>query len=730
MNFGGATRRCRISGKAWLGLSERNITGQSRPACRSMGGLVALTLMLATACSAGSGQSRSTQPDSSSTKVSPDDAATLHLAGGLAVNVPRGTVAGRGTLLGMTTAAPSAAPRGMTLAGPTYDLRIAQTRLTGRVRLTVPVPPPAVTGPAGGPDDALLAFYNTAKGSWQPIAATYHSATHSLTATSPHLSLWSALRLDASTVLSQATNLLKGFIGAADTTAQPACPGTSQLSADGIKTSSDKGNLVKWCAGVNPSGAPLLRVADNRSYAMETTYPAAWRAARTGAADPVTRQIIDSVARLLSPASSGEASIIIPGGGTVQFTAPQGASGEADTIPSGEGYLIDAFLYGAETLAMTMDEIPGAPSSNQTKTAKAISLAFKAKDCVTQLDEIAHNDVSSAHAVGELFRSDVELAVGCLEDQWNVAYGLKGALGSFILNALLWLEDGIKLVFNGLHAAIDSALYWRSYRVALATGQVPNSYKVWIDPDQDLLSEANPTYRPMSVELAGDGTYELRNMTWQRWNSSEAVGTGMAYIDDCNPSCAVGGWHRAQVRAVFSHPVHDCTAQYGQGTTVSGGARYWWSQVDLTYPAGLPAALSGPNRPYGLWKFEGIVTSAQQSCARLSAAPATLYNDGTAMRVGPSSNARSCRGQSVGLDRHGCRRHGGDASRNVLTSRAASLRCLLRYSGIEGGIWSGQQSAGVPGVDLAHAVWVRWGIRGERGTDVPHEGDGRPWRCP
>jgi hypothetical protein len=622
MNAGGATRRCRMPDTTRPDLSGWTTTRRSRFAFRSIGGLLALALV--TACSAGSGAGKPAQPDSGSIKVSPADAATLHLADGLAVRVPRGAVAGDGMLLGMTTAAPGAAPRGMRLAGPTYDLHVAKTRLTGRVRLSVPVPPPAASGPAAGPDDALLAFYDTAKGRWQPIAATYHPATRSLTATSPHLSLWSALRLDTSTVLSQATSLLKGFIGVADTTAQPACPGASQLSADGIRTASDKGNLVKWCAGVDTSGAPLLRVADNRSYAMETTYPATWRAARTGPADSVTRQVIDSVARLLSPAPDGEASIIIPGGGSVQFTAPQGTSGEARTIPSAEGYLIDAFVYGADTLAMTMGDIPGAPAASPAKTAKAISLAFNAKDCLTQLDAMAHNDVSSAHAVGDLFRSDVELAVGCLKDEWKIAYGLNGAFGSFIINALLWLEDGIKLVFNGLHAAIDSALYWRNYRIALATGQAPNSYQVWIDPTQDLLSEATPTYKPVNVELAGDGTYELRNMTWQVWNSSEAIGTGTAFIDDCNPSCATGGWHHAQVRAVFSHSVHDCTAQYGQGTTVSGGARYWWSQVDLTYPAGLPAVLSGPNRPYGLWKFEGVASSAQQSCTRLSASQGTF----------------------------------------------------------------------------------------------------------
>lgn len=464
----GRSARWHAPGEARPGVPGWSSARCRRLALRSVGGLAALTLMLATACSAGPGKgSPAQQHSSSTTQVSPDKAAALQLAGGLTVSVPRGTVAGRGVLQGKTTAAPGAAPRGMMLAGPTYDLHISRTRLTGRVQLTVPAPAPGTSGPAAGPDDALLAFYNTANGTWQPIAATYHPANHSLTATSPHLSLWSALRLDTGTVLSQARSLLKGFIGVADTTAQPSCPGAADLPADGITTASDKGNLVKWCAGVDPAGAPLLRVADNRSYAMETTYPSTWQSARTGPGDPVTQQIIDSVTRLLSPAPNGEATTIIPGGGTVQFTAPQGASGEVHTEPSAEGYLMDAFVYGADTLAMTMDDIPGAPKANATRTAKAIGLAFSAKDCLAQLDAITHNDVSSAHAVGDLFRSDVELAVGCLGPEWKTAYGLKGAVGSFIVKALLWLEDGIKLVINGLHAAIDSAIYWRSYRIAL-----------------------------------------------------------------------------------------------------------------------------------------------------------------------------------------------------------------------------------------------------------------------
>ena len=366
-----------------------------------MGGLAVLTLVLATGCSAGSGEGLpgwAGDASFSTTQVSPDEAANP--APGRRTDGQRAArhrrrardIAGKDRC-----GAGCRAARNDAAARPTYDLHISRTRLTGRVQLTVPAPPSKTSGPAAGPDDALLSFYNTAERTWQPIAATYNPATHSLTATSPHLSLWSALRLDTGTVLSQATSLLKGFIGAADTTDQPACPGIGELSADGITTASDKGNLVEWCAGVNSAGAPLLRVADNRSYAMETTYPATWLSAKTGPGEPVTQQIIDSVTRFLSPASNGEATTIIPGGETVQFTVPPDASGEVQTTPSAEGYLIDAFAYGADTLAMTMDDIPGAPKANPTKTANAISLAFGAKDCLTQLDAIAHNDVSSAH---------------------------------------------------------------------------------------------------------------------------------------------------------------------------------------------------------------------------------------------------------------------------------------------------------------------------------------------
>jgi len=81
---------------------------------------------------------------------------------------------------------------------------------------------------------------------------------------------------------------------------------------------------------------------------------------------------------------------------------------------------------------------------------------------------LARNDVSNAHAVGELFRSATDLAVGCLGDQWRIAYGITGFVASFVTKVVLWLADGIKLVIDGLREAVESALYWRSYRIDLS----------------------------------------------------------------------------------------------------------------------------------------------------------------------------------------------------------------------------------------------------------------------
>jgi hypothetical protein len=429
-----------------------------------VGLLVAGATVLA-GCTAAPKPSAKPATPASHVTVSAANPATLRMANGPQVQVPAHAVSGSGTLAGAQVQPPAPAPEGMSLAGPAFQLRVAGARLTGRVRLTMPVPPLPVSG-ISGPDAALLAYYDAAARKWVPVPARYDPAAHALTALTPHLSIWTALRVNTGKLLAGATGLLKGFLDISDTTGQPACPGHGGLSAADIITASDKGNLVKWCAGI--TSGPLLRVADNRHYAMEADYPASWQASHVGDADPLTGQILDDVVRALSPAPGGGKSVIIPGGETEQFTVPPG-TGQVNVQPSSEAYLITALLYGADTLNMIMDGLPGAPARSLTKTEKVIKLALHSKDCVTEADHLLQDKITSAATAGRYFRDDVEWAVGCLGKAWEAGYGLSGVIGQFIVSVVLWFADGVRLVVDGVKALIDSAVYWRSYRIAISS---------------------------------------------------------------------------------------------------------------------------------------------------------------------------------------------------------------------------------------------------------------------
>jgi hypothetical protein len=110
---------------------------------------------------------------------------------------------------------------------------------------------------------------------------------------------------------------------------------------------------------------------------------------------------------------------------------------------------------------------------------------------------------------------------------------------------------------------------------------------------------------PADCSLSGDSTYIIQDMTWSVWSSTEAVGSGTAVLDDCNPSCADGHIYHVPVVLTFSHPVKDCAA---------GGTRYFWSQVHDSYPSGLPAVFSGAYAPANPWVFTLLIGQAKQDC--------------------------------------------------------------------------------------------------------------------
>src|SRR5450759_4592034 len=272
--------------------------------------------VLLVACTSGSARSSG----GSKVDLRTGTPARLALPDGASVEVPAGAVGSPGELTGRTTGAPAPAPTGTVLGSKVYDF--TGPAPAAPVTVTLPVAPAVFSAatPAGAPPPsvAALAFFDAPSGSWQLVPARYDPAARTISAATPHLSLWTVLRVDTGRLAGLAGRALNNYLGAANV-AQPDCPGDQQLRAVGVRVSSDSGDLVKWCAG-SRDGRSLVRVANNRDYAMEVDYPPGWTATRLGDSDAVLDRIVAGLAGHMTAPLGGQQSLVL--GGCLLYTSP------------------------------------------------------------------------------------------------------------------------------------------------------------------------------------------------------------------------------------------------------------------------------------------------------------------------------------------------------------------------------------------------------------------------
>jgi hypothetical protein len=67
-------------------------------------------------------------------------------------------------------------------------------------------------------------------------------------------------------------------------------------------------------------------------------------------------------------------------------------------------------------------------------------------------------------------------------------------------------------------------------------------------------SECNDEkYRPRRVVIAcADGNLYATHLRWHHWNRRTAIGYGSGHLNDCNPDCARGRFHRYRIRIRLS----------------------------------------------------------------------------------------------------------------------------------------------------------------------------------
>jgi hypothetical protein len=518
--------------------------------------------------------------------ASPPAARTVRLARNLTVTLPPGSPP--------VTATPSGArvkePR-LTMLAPAERLTAAGKLPAGGAVLTFHVKAPAGTTP-------FLASFDKATGQWVPVPSRYDPRTGAVSARLPHFSVWAPLDWISSEIVPVLKGAFLSIFGFGSSGEYPQCSSYDVSVTD----SHPAGTEVGACAQMAGDGEAMVHLGNLRPYIVDVTYPysQASQPSNLGASS-VSYDHPDLFVQLWA-GSAAKGEFLLSGFGDASIDLPLPHSVKITTRLDGEAFRAAMMELALRTAAQL----------TRGTADKMVRLADQATCVHDFLDQARHRNLTLQWA-----QSSGAAAFGCV-----ASFLKKDSKPDILVGAVILAASLIVGVISAGWSAIDKAMGNADHVLSLtppnAASMQPTA-QVWIDPTQAPLSGATPAFKPVNVELAGDGTYELQNMTWQTWSGTEAIGTGTAHINDCSSTCAGGHWYDVPVRADFSRPVHDCTAQYGQGTTVSGGARYWWSQVNLTYPAGLPAALSGSNRPYGLWLFTELITWAHQSCTSLSA---------------------------------------------------------------------------------------------------------------
>ena len=90
---------------------------------------------------------------------------------------------------------------------------------------------------------------------------------------------------------------------------------------------------------------------------------------------------------------------------------------------------------------------------------------------------------------------------------------------------------------------------------------------------------------PRIVVACGDGNFFLTGLKWSSWGRHSAKATGTGHLNDCNPACFNGHFHKYPVAVRLSRP-----------RACSGSQRPQFRRIVVTYTGRKPAGVKRTDR--------------------------------------------------------------------------------------------------------------------------------------
>jgi hypothetical protein len=193
----------------------------------------------------------------------------------------------------------------------------------------------------------VVATRETPDQAWSYLPGKLTAGGDAVVFTTRHFSLFGILGYDLGQMVSAFKN---DFIDGLDSDAtaelgkSPGCANEAEARQDGYKISSDSGDTVFWCFGIE-GGHRVLKVTDHRRYPLEVVHPN-----MSISSNSFDRLQLSALSRLVS----GQHAIIEPGG-TATFNADLSPGGDEGISTELDG--VGQSFYALETAVRTLVSI-------------------------------------------------------------------------------------------------------------------------------------------------------------------------------------------------------------------------------------------------------------------------------------------------------------------------------------------------------------------------------------
>jgi PASTA domain-containing protein len=246
------------------------------------------------------------------------------------------------TLRVRRSAIPKNLPDYITAIGKAVTITVTGGRLTGTARL--------VFGPSAAikSSDLPVVTWQDGAGGWRWLPAE-RRADGSIAAETDHFSLGYLGKIDVPKWAKDVAGNVKDYATGRSGVEQPSCGDEGAFRGDGTSVSSDGGDTIKWCAGVQ-DGKRIMRVANNRRAYAQLTFPVSWTVVDGGgfglSIEALKRSAASGAARLSAP--PGTQVRLVSGGQILTLALPPGVGGHLSAEMSIVAWALSGIELGVQ----------------------------------------------------------------------------------------------------------------------------------------------------------------------------------------------------------------------------------------------------------------------------------------------------------------------------------------------------------------------------------------------